>query len=450
MIEHGLPSIKSYDKGGLRALMEHMGQPAYRARQVAAWLYGEMRGTETGTSITSFEQMTDLPRSLRERLTSTCTLDPAKILRRYDSRDGSRKYLIQLAGGIAAETVAIPSSRGRLSVCFSSQVGCAMGCIFCATGRGGLIRSLGPGEMVDQLLMVARDFATDPPQARQALGMQGVRSTQGMQGAQGARSLQDARGTQGAQGARSLQDARGTASLVGHVASLAGRDAPPVRVSNAVAMGQGEPFANYNAVLGALRLINDERLLGIGARHLTISTCGLLDGIHRFAKEPEQFTLAVSLHSAVQQTRDRLMPGLTNQPLAVLREELLAYAGNTGRRPSLEYALIASVNDSTEELNALIEFAKGQNVFAQARDSTVAGSGTTVKEMGVATRSRGAFNFHVNLIALNKIEGSRLSPSPPERVQAFAAALSQAGIDANIRASRGQDIKGACGQLGER
>ncbi|MDR2108436.1 MAG: 23S rRNA (adenine(2503)-C(2))-methyltransferase RlmN [Coriobacteriales bacterium] len=344
-----LPSIKSLDKGGLRTLMERLGQPAYRARQVAAWLYG----TAPAVPLTSFEQMTDLPRSLRERLAATCTLDAPQILRRQDSRDGSRKYLVQLAGGNAVETVAIPAGHDRLTVCFSTQAGCALGCVFCATGQAGLVRSLGAGEMVDQLRVASEDFG--------------------------------------------------------------------LRVTNAVAMGQGEPFANYNAVLGALRLLNDERLGGIGARRLTVSTCGLLDGIRRFAEEPEQFTLAVSLHSAVQATRDRLMPGLASQPLTELREELAYYAASSGRRPSLEYLLIDGVNDTPEELEALIGFARGQ----------------------------GALNYHVNLIVLNKTAGGRLEPSPPERLQAFANSLLQARVNATIRASRGADIQAACGQLAE-
>jgi 23S rRNA (adenine2503-C2)-methyltransferase len=159
--------------------------------------------------------------------------------------------------------------------------------------------------------------------------------------------------------------------------------------------------------------------MGIGARHLTVSTCGLVDSIRRFAEEPEQFTLAVSLHSAIQETRDRLMPALINQPLSLLGAELAYYASTTGRRPSLEYALIAGVNDSAQELSALIDFASG----------------------------RGALGFHVNLIALNSVGVTTLTPSSVSTVRWFASGLQDAGINVTIRVSRGADIQAACGQL---
>jgi 23S rRNA (adenine2503-C2)-methyltransferase len=226
-----------------------------------------------------------------------------------------------------------------------------MGCAFCATGIAGLIRNLGPGEMVDQIRLVAADF---------------------------------------------------------------GR-----RVTNAVAMGQGEPFANYAATLGALRFLNVAEDVGIGARHLTVSTCGLITGIARFAEEPEQFTLAVSLHSGVQATRDRLMPGVRGILLPDLRKALVAYAEKTGRRPSLEYALIDGVNDTAPELSALIKFARNMLV-------------------------------HVNLIPVNPVAGSGFRRSADERVAVFQRELHMAGIEASLRAERGTDIDAACGQLRQR
>ena len=197
------------------------------------WVYG--RGAS------SYDQMTDLPAGLRESLAGRLALPVPTVVDRQVSADGTRKYLLELADGSTVETVGLPAG-DRLTVCFSTQAGCAMGCAFCATGQSGLTRDLGPGEMVDQVRVVADDFGA--------------------------------------------------------------------RVTNAVAMGQGEPFANYDATLGALRLMNSPDGLGIGARHLTVSTCGLASAITRFATEPEQFTLAVSLHSARQPTRDRLMPGV--------------------------------------------------------------------------------------------------------------------------------------------
>jgi len=191
------------------------------------------------------------------------------------------------------------------------------------------------------------------------------------------------------------------------------------RVTNAVAMGQGEPFANYDATLGALRLMNSPHGLGIGARHLTVSTCGLIPGIKRFAEEPEQFTLAISLHSAVQTTRDHLMPGVRGMPLHDLREALVAYSERTGRRPSLEYALIRDVNDSDAQLDALVEYCRGLLI-------------------------------HVNLIPINPVSESEFGRSSAERVGEFERRLRASGTETSVRTERGADIDAACGQLRQR
>ena len=334
--------VKALDREGLRLLLAELGQPPFRARQLEHWLYGR--------HARAFAEMSDLPAGLREILADRLVLPTAKIVQRQQSADGTRKYLLELADGATIEAVGLPAG-DRLTVCFSTQAGCAMGCAFCATGLGRLTRSLGPGEMVDQLLIVAEDFGA--------------------------------------------------------------------RVTNAVAMGQGEPFANYDATMGALRFMNADEGPGIGARHLTISTCGLIPGIRRLAEQPEQFTLAVSLHSAVQETRDRLMPGVRGMPLAWLREALIEYAETTGRRPSLEYALIAGINDTPEELAALVRFARGTLV-------------------------------HVNLIPVNPVAETGLARSAPSRLSDFAHELDRAGIAATIRAERGADIDAACGQLRQR
>jgi 23S rRNA (adenine2503-C2)-methyltransferase len=191
------------------------------------------------------------------------------------------------------------------------------------------------------------------------------------------------------------------------------------RVTNAVAMGQGEPFANYDAVLGALRFMNADDGLGIGARHITVSTCGLLAGIRRFSEEPEQFTLAVSLHSAVGATRRRLMPGVRGVSLTALRHAIIEYADATGRRPTLEYALIDAVTDTPAELEALVAFARGLLV-------------------------------HVNLIPVNQVAGAELQRAAATRARAFAETLAAVGVEASIRAERGADIDAACGQLRQR
>lgn len=335
--------IKALDAAGLERLVSSAGHPAYRARQLQRWLYS--RATR------SYDEMSDLPATLRSELAATLPLAVPKLAdRQVSGIDGTRKYLWRLADETTVESVGLPAG-DRLTVCFSTQAGCAMGCAFCATGRTGLVRDLAPGEMVDQVTLVAEDF---------------------------------------------------------------GR-----RVTNAVAMGQGEPFANYDATIAALRFMNADDGAGIGARHLTVSTCGLLRGIERFAGEPEQFTLAVSLHSAVQETRNRLMPGVAGYRLDALRTSLEAYGRRTGRRPSLEYALVEGVNDTAEELAALEGFTRG-------------------------------LLCHVNLIPMNPVSNSGFQRGSADATRKFVAALSAAGTEVSVRAERGADIDAACGQLRQR
>jgi 23S rRNA (adenine2503-C2)-methyltransferase len=197
--------------------------------------------------------------------------------------------------------------------------------------------------------------------------------------------------------------------------ALVGRDFK-ARASNAVAMGQGEPLNNYDATLAGLRLMNHPAGQGIGARHLTISTCGVIPGIQQLSRQEEQFTLAVSLHSAVQKTRDLIMPGVRRWPLARLREVLIDYTDFTGRRPTLEYAVIAGTNDTPAEINALVNFARG-------------------------------WMSHVNLIPVNPVRGSAAERPSHAQVLAVASALKNAGVETSIRVERGTDIDAACGQL---
>lgn len=342
-----LPDIKSLSSAELESLfVETLVQPKFRIKQVEQWIW------QKGAS--SFDEMTNVSKSLRAKIARHCSLSVPSIATRQVSVDGTRKYLMRFADGVCVETVGIPSTDGeRLTVCFSTQAGCAMGCTFCATGWGGFTRNLHAGEMFDQVRLVGEDF---------------------------------------------------------------GR-----RVTNVVAMGQGEPFANYDATLCALRHMNDALGLGIGARHITVSSCGIVPGINRFATEPEQFTLAISLHSAIQETRDEIMPGVRGHSLEALREALIAYGKATGRRPSLEYALMDQVNDTDEHLDALIAFCRGMLC-------------------------------HVNLIPLNPIKRDEkaeqdylVDPSP--RMSQFEHAIAKAGIEVSIRNSRGSDIDGACGQL---
>lgn len=334
--------IKGFDREGVESLFSELGQPRYRAAQMVRWLY--QRGVHT------YDEMTDLPTGLRETLADRWALHFPRVLELQSSADGTRKYLLGLHDSVSIETVGLPAE-GRLTVCFSTQAGCGMGCSFCATGASGLVRNLSPGEMVDQLSVVAQDFGQ--------------------------------------------------------------------RVTNAVAMGQGEPFANYDALLGALRLMNSADGLGIGARHITVSTCGLVTGINRFAEEPEQFTLAVSLHSAVQETRDRLMPGVKGILLPELRSAIADYTAKTGRRCSLEYALIEGVNDTDSQLESLVGFCHAMLV-------------------------------HVNLIPINPVTEAHSKRSSTERVRRFEQRLAERGVNVSVRAERGADIDAACGQLRQR
>nr|WP_075577361.1 23S rRNA (adenine(2503)-C(2))-methyltransferase RlmN [Olsenella timonensis] len=328
--------------GELREMLAGLGQPAFRAKQIEEWVWSK--------NARSFDEMTNLPKALREMLSERLVMGAAEEVARQASADGSRKYLLRLADGVTVECVGMPS-RGRLAVCASTQAGCAMGCAFCATGRSGLARSLTDAEIYEQVMHVRDDFGE--------------------------------------------------------------------RVTSVVLMGQGEPFMNYDATLAALRRLNSPEGAGIGARHLTVSTCGVIPQIMRFANEPEQFTLAVSLHSAVQKTRNALMPGVRKYSLVNLYDAMGTYVSKTGRRPTYEYALIGGVNDTDSELQALCDFCEG----------TLA---------------------HVNLIQLNEVEGSKFHPSTEARAGDFVRALARVGIEATVRASRGADIDAACGQLKQR
>lgn len=342
-----LPDIMQFDVSGLQDLMLTLGEKKYRGLQLAEWLY--LRRAP------SFEAMGNLPKNLRKALADRFSLAQPRVVQQLTAPDTTTRYLLEFGDGVKTEAVAIPSQK-RLTVCFSTQAGCALACIFCATGSLGLTRSLLPGEMLAQIALVAGDF-------------------------------------------------------------------PDTRVSNVVAMGQGEPFANYEASLAALRMINDPRLFGVGARHITVSTSGLIRQIKRFSHEPEQFTLAVSLHSAVQRTRNRIMPGLETQTLTDLKRALVDYMSVTSRRPSLEYALIEGVNDDEKELASLLAFCEVP-----------------------------APGFHVNLIPFNAVdellEGMPLlRGSSPAAFKHFEDKLSAAGISVSRRASKGAEIAAACGQL---
>lgn len=339
-------SIKTYSLAQLEQLMLDMGQPKFRAMQIAQWLYGR--------HASSYDEMTDLSKSLREQLAVSHPFSTLTMIDRQISRDKTRKYVFECEDGQRVETVAMPSvpsqkdGKNRLTVCFSTQVGCAMGCAFCATGHEGFTRNLSIGEIMDQIILAQADMGQ--------------------------------------------------------------------RVSNVVAMGQGEPFLNYENVIDALHIINHPKLLKIGARRVTVSTCGIIPGIERFAQEPEQFTLAISLHATQQEVRDALMPKVAKQTLPQLKKALQHYIQATDRRVTLEYLLIKDQNDDQEDLEALIDFCHGLLV-------------------------------HVNLLPLNAIPSSQFQPSPLKTLNTWKNELERKKIETTVRNSRGSDIAGACGQL---
>lgn len=355
-------SIFAYSLEEIHSLVLTIGEPAFRAKQLIEWLYVR--------NAASYDEMLNLPLSLRQKLNEIAPLKRAELVLRKVSRDGTRKYLIRFDDGALVETVGLPQAskdekwpqvsaddesqnsqkRSRFTVCVSSQVGCAMACSFCETGKGGFGRNLLPGEITEQVRIASED--------------QGERA------------------------------------------------------SNIVIMGQGEPFANYDNTLAALYILNSKQAFNIGARHITVSTSGLIGGINRFADEPAQFTLAISLHSAIQTTRDLLMPGLKNQTLPELSAALKNYYQRTGRRPSLEYALIEGPSSSEDEITALASFA----------------------------RTIGA---HVNLIPINPSPSDKEKLRAPsnKRIQAIRKQLEKGGIATTIRKSYGSDIAAACGQL---
>ena len=316
-----------------------LGEPKFRAGQVYAWLH---RGAR------SFDEMTNLSKPLREKLAQRYTLTFPTVARRLESqKDGTIKYLWRLTDGNCVESVLMRYHHGN-TVCISSEVGCPMGCAFCASTLGGLVRRLTPSEMLDQVLFTQLDSG--------------------------------------------------------------------LPISNIVLMGIGEPLDNYDTVLRFLQLVNSPEGMNIGMRHISLSTCGLVDRIDRLAEENLQLTLSVSLHAPTDEVRSRIMPVNKKYPVDTLLAACRRYFEKTGRRISFEYAMIRDVNDTPEMAQLLIK-----------------------KLRGIAA--------HVNLIPLNEVAESPLKPSLPETVRAFQQTLEQHGIPATVRRTLGSDINASCGQL---
>jgi 23S rRNA (adenine2503-C2)-methyltransferase len=343
------------------------GEPAYRAGQV--W-----RGLHQGRDPL---EMTDLPGPLRQRL--AVELPPSLALLRESVSDGGDtvKWLWGLSDGAAVETVLMHYPR-RSTVCISSQAGCAMGCSFCATGQAGFTRHLTTGEIVEQVVRAqSASGASGPGRVNNETAPDGV-------------------------GAPSRRGGRGWG---------------PGRVNNIVFMGMGEPLANYGPVWAAVERFHED--LGFSARHITISTIGVVPGIRRLAREALPVNLAVSLHAANDGLRDQLVPLNRRYPLAELIDACRAYKEAKGRRLSFEWALIDGVNDRPSDAKELAAVA-------------------------------GPLAAHVNLIPLNPTPGYPARGTPPQGVRAFRDELVTMGVNATIRRNRGTAIDAACGQLAAR
>jgi len=327
----------------LRARLLSFGEPAYRAQQIWSAVYRNLA--------ISYDEMPTLPRRLRAGLAELIPLDRPAVEATTESRDGrTTKTLLRFADAEAIEVVSMRYD-DRRTVCVSTQVGCAMDCRICATGRGGFTRDLAVGEIVEQVLHVAR--------------------------------------------------------------ALRSRE---LRPTNVVYMGMGEPFANYDATLGSIRILNDPRGFGLRARAFTVSTIGIVPGIERFAEEELQVNLAVSLHAADDELRDRLVPINRTYPLDVLLRACRAYVAKTNRRITFEVALIGGVNDSSSHARRLADLLRG-------------------------------LLCHVNLIPFNPVPGLDWERCPEEQVRRFADVLAARGVPVTIRVRRGVEIEAGCGQL---
>ena len=351
-------------------------QPAYRAGQLRQWLYKQVALDPA--------EMTNLPAALRARLAAESQIELLSPVTETASRDGqTTKALFRLHDGQLIETVLMRYNR-RNTVCISSQAGCAMGCTFCATAKMGLQRNLTPGEIVAQVLYFERWLRREVP---------------------------------GVTKSRSEAERKGHVSGVERSKSVtAEKGEEPQRVSNIVVMGMGEPLANYTNLWKALHTLVDADGFGLGARHITVSTVGLVPAIDRFAEEALQVNLAISLHAPNDLLRATLVPITQRYPIAELIAASRRYVARTNRRISFEYAMMAGINDSlavAEELATLLQ----------------------------------GLLCHVNLIPLNPIVGSPYQPSRREDVDAFVEVLRSGGIPTTLRVRRGIDIDAGCGQL---
>lgn len=334
-----MENIKNYNLEELKEVMKNIQEKPFRAEQIFKWIYCE--------NVTSFDDMTNLSLELREKLKANFELCIYKIIKKQESSDGTKKYLFELPDKNLIETVLMEYKHGK-TLCVSSQIGCKMGCKFCASTGIPFERNLSAGEIVEQVLAVQRD--------------------------------------------------------------------QNIRISNIVFMGIGEPFDNYDNVISAIGILNNQKGLSIGARRISISTSGLVPRIYDLADENIQCTLSISLHSTNNEKRSKLMPINKRYNIQELIKACKYYIEKTNRRVSFEYALAKDNNDHLQDAKELVELLKGMLC-------------------------------HVNLIPINKIENEPFQKSSIENIMKFRDYLNAHGIVATIRRELGSDIEAACGQL---
>lgn len=334
-----MKNIKEYNLDELQEEMLAIGEKKYRAEQIFKWLYVE--------KVKEFDEMTNLSIELREKLKQEYTMCNFKILKKQEASDGTKKYLFDVLDGNAIESVLMEYHHGK-TICVSSQIGCKMGCKFCASTGIKFIRSLTCGEIVEQVLAVEQDIGD--------------------------------------------------------------------KISNIVFMGIGEPFDNYENVMKAIKILNNQKGLNIGARHISISTSGLVPMIYKFAGEELQCTLSISLHATNDEKRSQMMPINNRYNIEELMKACKYYIEKTNKRISFEYALAKDNNDNLADAKELVKLLKG-------------------------------ILCHVNLIPINKIENGSYVKSTNENIIKFRDYLNDNGIVATIRRELGSDIDAACGQL---
>lgn len=334
-----MKNIKDYNLDELKQEFIALNEKPYRAEQVFKWLYT--------TDITTFDEMSNLSLELRQKLKSEFSMCTYNILKKQESNDGTKKYLFDVLDGNAIETV-LMSYRHGYTICVSSQIGCKMGCKFCASTGIQFVRNLTSGEIVEQILAVERDVK--------------------------------------------------------------------VKISNVVFMGIGEPFDNYDNVINSIRIINNQKGLNIGARHISVSTSGIIPKIYDFANEELQCTLSISLHATTNEKRSSMMPINNVYNIEELMKACRYYIEKTNKRISFEYALAKDNNESLEDAKNLAKLLHGMLA-------------------------------HVNLIPINKIENGKFIKSTNENIMKFRDYLNNNGIVATVRRELGSDIEAACGQL---